>query len=438
MRMTRRLAVNLVTVLLLGVVTIGWLISNVVGNGVFNAPFDVVADFASSGGVFTNQEVTYRGVVVGKVGDLELNETGVDIHLLIDREWLGRIPSSVAAKVQSKSAVGEQYVNLTPSGGAGSMLADGDTIPRSQTELPVDFQQLLESLDGVLRDVPPDTVRHLTQELATGLRGRAGDISSILDSLAKLSKAFASVAPQQKRLLSNATVAGRAFLNTKDEFARAIRAADTVFTGIGDEPNELRDMFRANDRLAREGSRLLARHGADLAAGIGSLADFVGYQYRERDGLVQSLVHVPQFLHAVEDASIPWRSADGRTFYRIRIGYVWDNVRSSWPCKYKLPDGYERQVQVRSPRTPITSMRCLPTPPAETTTALRGLVTDLRLWLRAHRDEASGDADTGIPAPLEPLFPPTPEPTVSPTPTTTPTPMPTASPDPAPTATSSP
>src|SRR5687767_11106427 len=106
--------INLAFVLLLGIVMVGWVLFSLVGGGAFTEPLRVTADFASSGGVFTNQEVTYRGVLVGKVGDLVLNADGVDIELLIDPEWEGTIPSDLLATVQSKSAVGEQFVNLSP------------------------------------------------------------------------------------------------------------------------------------------------------------------------------------------------------------------------------------------------------------------------------------------------------------------------------------
>ena len=49
MRLTRRLAINLVAVLVLGIVTVGWVVSNVLGNGIMNPPFTVTADFAASG-----------------------------------------------------------------------------------------------------------------------------------------------------------------------------------------------------------------------------------------------------------------------------------------------------------------------------------------------------------------------------------------------------
>ncbi len=258
MRIKPRLAINLAGVLALSVITVGWVVFRLVGPGAVGDPMRVVADFASSGGVYTDQEVTYRGVLVGRVGELVLNDDGVDIELVIDPEWRGDIPRDVLAKVLSKSAVGEQFVNLVPVAADDEILADGDVIPRSSTRLPVDFQQLLKSLDSVLSDIPPEQSRRLIQNLASGIGGHEGDIAEILRSLSTLSDAFASVAPEQVRLLDNAPRAGAEFLRTKDEFAGAMRAADQVLTGIGDEPEELKRLFAANDRFARDGIDLLA------------------------------------------------------------------------------------------------------------------------------------------------------------------------------------
>jgi murein DD-endopeptidase MepM/ murein hydrolase activator NlpD len=201
----------------------------------------------------------------------------------------------------------------------------------------------------------------LISNLAKGIGGRDREIAAILESLGTLSDSFASVAPEQERLLQSATRAGSAFLATKDAFARAIRAADRVFAGLGDEPEELERLLTTNDRLAREGIALLARNGDELRAGIAGLADFVNYQLREKDELIKSLRYTPDFLHAIEDASVPWRSPDGRFFYRIRAGLVMDNVESTWPCKYgELPFEYERHYFERKRREPVTTMQCVP------------------------------------------------------------------------------
>jgi virulence factor Mce-like protein len=355
-----RLGINLAAVVVLGAVMVGWVVTRVVGPGVVGEPFTVTADFAASGGLFEEQEVTYRGVLVGRVGDMSLNDDGVTVEMLIDPEWADRIPADIVAKINSKSAVGEQYVNLVPEPDADvdRLLAEGDVIPRENTQLPVDVQDLFESLEGVLGDVEPAETRRLIQTLSESIGGKESDIKAILESLATLSGTFAEVAPEQQRLLDNATVAGDAFLDSKEAFTEAITAADEVFDVIGEEPADLEALFAANDRLARDGSALLARRGNQLEGGIRGLADFVDLQLREKDTLIQTLDYVPDFLHAIEDASIPWESPEGRQFYRLRVGLVLDDVRSSWPCKYRLPLEYERFHFQRQARRVPTDVDC--------------------------------------------------------------------------------
>jgi virulence factor Mce-like protein len=393
-KITGRLIANLVVVLLLGVLTVGWVITTLIGNTVGERPMSITADFAGSGGVFTNQEVTYRGVLVGKVGEMKLNPDGVDIELLIDPEWKDRIPADLHASVRSKSAVGEQFVNLTPNSSGAPMLTSEDRIERADTTLPIDFQRLLRSLDRVLADVPPETARGAIESLGGGLEGRGEDIGTILRSLATLSDAFASVAPEQQRLLGNATATGTAFLESKESFTAAIKAADKVFEGLGDEPEELRDLFAANDKLARTGIKLLAKHGGDIEKGLEGLGDLVNWQLRTKTDQIASLELLPQFLHAIEDASIPWRSPDGREFYRIRTGLVLDNVPESWPCKYELPVGHETRLpHERSRRRTPTGRPCIPST-VTSTVEVSGLVDALQRWALSY-DGASTAAGRG-------------------------------------------
>ena len=388
----RRLGINLAAVVALGAIMVGWVVTRVVGPGAVGEPFTVTADFAASGGLFEEQEVTYRGVLVGRVGVMSLNDDGVTVEMLIDPEWADRIPADVIAKINSKSAVGEQYVNLVPEPDASEdqLLAEGDEIPRENTQLPVDVQELFESLEGVLGDVEPEETRRLIQTLSESIGGKESDIQAILESLATLSKTFAEVGPEQQRFLDNATVAGDAFLDSKDEFTEAITAADDVFDVIGDEPEDLDALFAANDELARNGSALLARRGDQLEGGIRALSDFVDLQLREKDTVIQTLDNVPDFLHAIEDASIPWESPDGRNFYRLRVGLVLDDVPSSWPCKFNLPLEYERFHFQRQERRVPTDINCQKRGSTGDRAVVDSLVAALQQW------QEDGDPDLSL------------------------------------------
>ncbi len=385
----RKLLINLITVGVLAIGMVAWVFFSLVGVGT-NKPYTVTADFAASGGVFTNQEVTYRGVLVGQVGDMTLNDDGVDIELVIGPEWADRIPSDVSASVRSKSAVGEQFVNLTPLSDNEETLKDGDVIERSRTSLPVDFQALLQSLDKVLVDVSPEQTARVIEELAGGLGGREEEIATILESLGTLSDAFASVASEQKSLLDNSTQAGAEFLRTKDAFAAAIEAADSVFEGLGDEPEETRAFLAANDRLAREGLELLAESGQSLRDGIESLAGFTEFQLDSKDSVIQSLEYTPDFLRAIEESSVPWRNPDGSTFYRIRVGLVRADEREEfWPCKYPLPLKYERLPHLREERRVPVGYKC------EQAQAASSVMTDsLLAALETYADDYRQGLDT--------------------------------------------
>ena len=79
---------------------------------VYDSAYQVHAQFAQSGGIFSGAEVTYRGVRVGSVSDMRLTRDGVDVVLSVDKGE-DRIPADTLALVGNKSAVGEQYVDLS-------------------------------------------------------------------------------------------------------------------------------------------------------------------------------------------------------------------------------------------------------------------------------------------------------------------------------------
>ena len=74
---------------------------------VLGSGYDVGADFRDSGGIFVNAEVTYRGVAVGRVTDMQLVDDGVRVTLSIDPD-ADPIPADTEAMVATRSAVGEQ------------------------------------------------------------------------------------------------------------------------------------------------------------------------------------------------------------------------------------------------------------------------------------------------------------------------------------------
>src|SRR4051812_35589348 len=159
-----------------------------IGSGLLNRTYTAYVDMDASGGAFTNSEVTYRGVTVGKVGPIQLTRDGVHIKLVLNKGE--KIPRDTIAVVANRSAVGEQYIDLQPRSDKGPYLADGAayTIPKADTRVPVPTADLLINLDKTVASVDPKNLGTIINELDKAFRGAGPDLQSILDDSRRIIK----------------------------------------------------------------------------------------------------------------------------------------------------------------------------------------------------------------------------------------------------------
>jgi virulence factor Mce-like protein len=180
---------------------------------------DVAADFSDSGGIFVNAEVTYRGVGVGRVSDMQLTSDGVRVTLTLDPK-APKIPADTSAVVANRSAVGEQYVDLRPDDDHGPYLADGAVIPQSRTGIPIPVEQLLLNLDDLVGSIDTDDLRTVVDELGTAFAGAGDDLGRLLDNGDLLLTRAEQSLPQTLRLITD----GQTVLNTQAASRSAIQS----------------------------------------------------------------------------------------------------------------------------------------------------------------------------------------------------------------------
>ncbi|OIK07767.1 MCE family protein [Streptomyces monashensis] len=204
------------TVTALGVSYVGARYTGLVDD-VLHRGYTVRADFAESGGVFPGAEVTYRGVPVGRVGDLRLTGSGVSVALKIE-DGAPRIPADTLAVVADRSAVGEQYVDLQPRRPGGPYLMDGSPIPRSRTRTPLPVTDLVLSLDRLVNSVGKDDLRVTVDELGKAFAGTGPNLSRLVDSGNALVESASASLPQTVSLIEDS----RKVLKTQADEGSAI------------------------------------------------------------------------------------------------------------------------------------------------------------------------------------------------------------------------
>ncbi len=269
-RLVKAQLVIFLVIALLGIVYVGARyvrLDNLLGFG----QYTVNARFPDSGGVFRNAEVTYRGVPVGRVGDLSLTSDGVDVELQLDNGG-PRIPASARAVVANRSAIGEQYVDLQPSTDEGPYLTEGSIIESTADDLPVPVEELLLSTDTLARSVPVDDLHTVVTELGAAFDGRGDDLQVLVDSLAELSAAGVEYLPQTVGLIrSSETV-----LTTQSEQSSAIEQfstdLDLVTAQLRDSDPDLRRLIVTGTEAGDQLAQLVAQSGPGLTANLTNLA----------------------------------------------------------------------------------------------------------------------------------------------------------------------
>ncbi|WP_406233567.1 MCE family protein [Nocardia sp. NBC_01009] len=273
-RLVRNQLILFVVVAVVGVVLVSAKyirLDNMLGFGLYT----VKVETAQTGGIYKGAEVTYRGVPVGRVGDLELTDKGVVMNLVIDSSSPD-IPASAKAVVANRSAIGEQYLDLQPDSDRGPYLREGSVITSATT--PVSIEELIGSVDSFTSSVDLAALNTTVTELGKAFNGKGDDLQVFVDSLNKFTVTFNETLPQTIQLIKD----GRIALGTQAEQDGAIRRFSN---GL--------DLLTAQLRSSDPDLRRLIGTGTDASDQIGALLSESG------PALTEDLANLRQLLQSI-------------------------------------------------------------------------------------------------------------------------------------------
>lgn len=242
-KLVRNQLIAFVVVTVLG---IGYAMSSYVGlpklMGI--GTYRVSVGLPSAGGLYANAAVTENGVTVGKVTGIHLTKQGVFADLNLNNGT--KIPASgLKAAVANTSAVGEQYLNLTPQKSGGPYLAAGSVIPASNVTLPPDPTQSLADLNSLLASVPRAQLNTTINEMYNAFNGTGKDLRNLTSSSQQLLGAATQNLQPTKALIdesdpvlnTQAANSGniKAFSQNLNAFTTQLRASNQDLTGSIDQ-----------------------------------------------------------------------------------------------------------------------------------------------------------------------------------------------------------
>lgn len=259
---------------------------------IFDDSYRVVAHFEESGGIFEDAEVSYRGVTVGRVGEMKLTENGVDVLLDIDNDS-EPIPTDTRALVGNRSAVGEQYVELQPNSDGEPYLGDDSEIAMDQTQTPISSTKLLVDIDKTVNSVNKDSMRTVVSEMGKAFNGTGENLGQIIDT----SNSFIETANDNFDITTALIKESNTVLQTQLDSASAIRSFSRDLALLSDtfvaSDADLRRVINNGSATANQLRAFLEENKVNLGQLINNLVTTGEIVVEHIDGLEQVLVLYP-------------------------------------------------------------------------------------------------------------------------------------------------
>ncbi|MFE5476146.1 MlaD family protein [Nocardia sp. NPDC056541] len=197
-------------------------------------PYRVRVELTQSGGLLPGQEVTLRGVRVGRVDSVRVVDQKVIAVAAIDENV--RISVSGQVRAAALSAAGEQYLDFLPASNDGPYLTDGALVTADRTATPVPMADMLQSLSGTLAQIDPGRLATISRELGVGPAG-PDKLADIIDGGTFLISTLDAVLPNTVNLLRNSRVVvttlhdGRTVLRDTSANLAAVTGGMAAMTG---------------------------------------------------------------------------------------------------------------------------------------------------------------------------------------------------------------
>ncbi|UGT44071.1 MlaD family protein [Nocardia yamanashiensis] len=253
----------------------------------FASQMSIRVRLTESGGLLAGQDVTLRGVPIGKVASVELTGAGV---LAVARVDAGaRIPrDGTVIRVSGLSPAGEQYLEFTPSGTDGPLLGDGSEIAEDRTATPAPLWRVLGNIDGVLAQTDPAKLRAVVRELGVGPDG-PDKLRDLLSGAGLLMSTLDGVLPQTMTLLRSSRPVFQMIGASADGIRSTTGNLTATLSAVGARDGGLNQLLDLAPQALRTMDAIIADNSPTMVALLGNLATVAQLSYVRVPALTELL-----------------------------------------------------------------------------------------------------------------------------------------------------
>lgn len=269
----------------------------------------LTAYFTKTVGLYEASDVRVLGVRIGEVTSIEPMGERVKVEMTYDGRY--DIPADAQAVVVAPSIVSDRYVQLTPVFTGGAVLEDGAELSLEDTAVPVELDEIYESLDELSVALGPEGANKdgaLNDLIEVGAENLEGNGALLNSTLKDFSTLVSTVSEQRGDLFQ--TVANlQDFTTTIATSDRTVRAFNRDLAVVAEqleaEREDLQTAVRQLSVALGEVATFVRDNKTALTANVSDLADVTGVLVKQRKALEEFLDVAPTALSNLQLAYNP-------------------------------------------------------------------------------------------------------------------------------------
>lgn len=263
-----------------------------------SSDYTVRAELPRSFNLFPGSPVKVLGVNVGQITDIEVPEGAQNVEVIMRISGDVDVPADTSALVIPASLLGERYVQL----GAyteGTRLEDGAVIPIERTEVPFEFDEVLQGLEDFVSGLDGPEVGRFVANLAETIEGQGEQLGRTIDSAAD---AIGVLRDNDEELVELASQLAdlNATLGSRDtELAALLQDFDLVAASLVNDRGDIDAALRGLVRVTGELGGLLEANRGTLEDDIEVLTRVGRTAQRNLDNVSTAILSSAElFRHA--------------------------------------------------------------------------------------------------------------------------------------------
>jgi len=260
----------------------------------------LTASFPRTVSIYEGSSVRVLGVPIGQVETVEPAGTMVKVTMTYDPEV--KVPEDVKAAVVAPSVVGDRFIQLTPVYTKGPELADGATLSEDRTAVPLELDQIYQSIDDLAVALGPEGANKdgaLTRLLDSTARNFGGQGAQFNETVRNLSRFTTTLDTNKDALFGTAREVER-FVQALAENDQTVRDFNDSLAGasstLEQEREELSAALRNLGVAMQEVSTFVKENESALSHNVKGLRQVSDVLVRQREHLEEVLEVAPTAL----------------------------------------------------------------------------------------------------------------------------------------------